>query len=45
MTLSLGGRLTGVATVSYGYSNLPVRDWLLDTRGVPVVHFREFPVD
>ncbi|MBD3868551.1 MAG: hypothetical protein IFK94_10550 [Acidobacteria bacterium] len=45
VTLALGGRLDGAATVSYGYSTLPVRDWLLDARGTPVPHFREFPVD
>lgn len=45
VTLALDARLDQVATVSYGYSIAPNRDWLLDLRGVPVPHFREFPVD
>lgn len=45
VTLTLGDRLDGAATVSYGYAVSPDRTFLVDTRGTPVPHFREFPVD
>jgi len=44
VTLSLDTRLTGSATVGYGYSTSPTRDWLRDLRGTPVPHFRDFPI-
>lgn len=45
VTLNLDGRLQGAATVSYGYSVAPERDWLRDLRGTAVPHFRDLAVD
>jgi hypothetical protein len=44
VTLTLDRRITGTATVSYGFSTSPESDWVRDTAGIAVPCFGQVPV-